>query len=225
MKPIIEVCTGSVATARIAQEHGGGRLELCAALQLGGYTPSAGMLAAVQAAVTIPVNVIIRNHADRYLFTDEEIDVMARDVAYACANGVHGVVIGALTRDNQVDMAACKKLIAAAGGKPVTFHRAFDQVADRQRGLEELIDLGVARVLTSAGKPTVPEGLDGLEKLMEQAKDRIIIMPGGGVTAGNIGEIVRRLGCREIHGTFRAPGAPTAADTSAEQLDIAVASL
>ena len=116
-------------------------------------------------------------------------------------------------------------MMEAARGLPVTFHRAFDQVADKRQGLEDLIRLGCARVLTSAGAPVVPQGLEGLKALMDQAGDRIIVMPGGGVTAQNAAQIVQILHNREMHGTFRAPGAVLAADTSAEELSRAVESL
>ncbi len=220
--PLIEVCCGSVHSARIAQKCGGGRIELCSALQLGGYTPSWGLLTAVKEAVEIPVNAIIRFIANRYQFSEDEVDIMTRDIRMARQNGADGVVIGALTRDRKVDLEACSRFMEAAGGLPVTFHRAFDGVADQEEGLEDLIRLGCARVLTSAGKPTVPQGMDGLKKLIAQAADRIIVMPGGGVTAGNIAEIVQTLGNREIHGTFRAPGAPLAADTDVDELSLAV---
>ncbi len=223
--PLLEICVGSVASARIAQQAGGGRLELCAALQLGGYTPSWGLMTAVRDAVTIPMNVIIRNVADRYVFTPDEIDVMVRDIRMAREAGADGVVIGALTADGRVDMEACLPMMEAARGLPITFHRAFDQVADKRQGLEDLIRLGCARVLTSAGAPVVPQGLEGLKALMDQAGDRIIVMPGGGVTAQNAAQIVQILHNREMHGTFRAPGAALAADTSAEELSRAVESL
>ena len=223
--PLLEICVGSVASARIAQQAGGNRLELCAALQLGGYTPSWGLMTAVRDAVTIPMNVIIRNINGRYVFTKDEVDVMVRDIRMARQAGADGIVIGALTPDWKVDMEAGKPMMEAAGDLPVTFHRAFDEVADQQEGLEDLIRLGCARVLTSAGAKVVPDGLDGLKKLIVQANDRIIVMPGGGVTADNAAEIVRTLHNKEMHGTFRAPGATAAADTSLEELTRAVESL
>ena len=222
---LLEICVGSVASAKIAQHAGGGRLELCAALQLGGYTPSWGMMTAVRDAVTIPMNVIIRNINGRYVFTKDEIEVMVRDIKIARQVGADGVVIGALTAEGRVDMEACKPMMEAAKGLPVTFHRAFDLVNDKTEGLEDLIALGCARVLTSAGAPVVPQGMEGLEKLMAQAGDRIIIMPGGGVTADNAADIVKRLGSKEMHGTFRAPNAALAADTSFDELKKAVESL
>jgi copper homeostasis protein len=175
--------------------------------------------------VTIPVNVIIRNIADRYVFTSDEVDVMVRDIHMARQAGADGVVIGALTPEKRVDVPVCRALVEAAQGLPVTFHRAFDQVVDQEQELEVLIKLGCARVLTSAGEPTVPQGLPGLARLIEQAGERIIVMPGGGVTAANAAMIVRTLHNKEMHGTFRAPGAPLAADTSFEELAAAITNI
>ncbi|WP_067473527.1 copper homeostasis protein CutC [Actinomadura hibisca] len=195
-----EICIDSVAGAIAAEQAGAHRVELCSALFEGGLTPSLGTVRAALAAVsTIRVNVIIRPRGGDFIYDEHEVAAMEHDVALAREAGAHGIVIGALTADGEIDRAVTERLIAAAGGLPVTFHRAFDMAADPFAALETLIELGVDRVLTSGQEVSVLEGAPLIAELVERAGDRIIVMPGGGVTSRNIGRILEATGVREVH--------------------------
>jgi copper homeostasis protein len=195
-----EICIDSVAGAIAAEEAGAHRVELCAALFEGGLTPTLGTVRAALAAVSsIKVNVIIRPRGGDFIYDEHEVAAMEHDAALVREAGADGIVIGALTPEGTIDRPVAERLIAAAGGLPVTFHRAFDMTADPFAALEELVDLGVDRVLTSGQDVSVLEGAPLIAELVERAGDRIIVMPGGGVTDRNVARIVAATGAREIH--------------------------
>jgi copper homeostasis protein len=157
------------------------------------------MIAAVKARVAIPVFAIVRPRGGGFVYSDDEVDVMLRDIAIAQQLDVDGLVIGALTRDSTIDLATTRRLVEAAEGTPVTFHRAFDLTPNLDGALNELIGLGISRVLTSGGAPTARDGIATIDALVQQAGDRIVVMAGGGVREENVGEIVARTGVREVH--------------------------
>ena len=196
---LLEACVDSVAGARAAARAGAGRLELCDDLLEGGTTPSAGMIAAVREAVSIPLFVIVRPRGGDFVHDADEVDVMRRDVATARMLGADGVVIGSLTADGEIDHDAMARLIEVAHPLGVTCHRAFDAVRDQERALERLVALGVQRVLTSGAAPSASEGVARIRALVAQAAGRIHVMAGGGVTPANAGTIVRETGVRELH--------------------------
>ena len=174
-------------------------MELCDALFDGGTTPSAGMIAACKAAVSIPVFVMIRPRGGGFVYSDEERDVMRRDVVVARELGADGVVIGGLRPDGAVDLALVRSLVEAAHALPVTFHRAFDVTPDFEASLESLIDAGVQRVLTSGGALTASDGVTTLAKLVRQAGSRLVVMAGGGIREENVRTVVSMSGVREVH--------------------------
>ncbi|MGH3391854.1 MAG: copper homeostasis protein CutC [Actinomadura sp.] len=195
-----EICIDSVEGAVAAERAGAHRVELCAALFDGGITPSLGMIRAALAAVSsIRVHVIIRPRGGDFIFDAHEVAAMEHDVALAREAGAHGIVIGALTPEGEIDRPVTERLLAAADGLPVTFHRAFDMVADPFAALETLVELGVDRVLTSGQDVTVLEGAPLIADLVRRAGDRIVVMPGGGVTARNVARVVAATGVQEIH--------------------------
>ncbi|NEA22310.1 copper homeostasis protein CutC [Actinomadura bangladeshensis] len=195
-----EICIDSVAGAIAAEKAGAHRVELCAALFEGGLTPTLGTVRAALAAVSsIKVNVIVRPRGGDFIFDEHEVAAMEHDVALIREAGAHGVVIGALTPAGAIDRPVVERLLAAAGGLPVTFHRAFDMAADPFAALEELVELGVDRVLTSGQDVSVLEGAPLIAELVRRAGDRIIVMPGGGVTDRNVVRVVAATGAREIH--------------------------
>lgn len=198
MAIVVEVCVDSLEGARIAEQCGADRLELCANLPIGGTTPSAGLLRAVLAAVKIPVNVLIRPRAGDFVYSADEIVVMLVDIAAAHEMGAAGIVSGALTVEGMVDVASMEKLLQAARGLPFTFHRAFDVCAEPFKALEVLQTLGVQRLLTSGQAASVQGGIALLKELMAVSGD-IILMPGGGITPLNIHEILDPLPISEIH--------------------------
>ena len=201
--PILEICAGSVESAIAARDGGAQRIELCAALEVGGVTPSAGLIAEARKIEGVVLNVIIRPRGGDFLYNGYEAACMEQDIRTCKQLGVDGVVIGALTADGDIDTTLCKRLIAAADGMSVTFHRAFDMCRDPRKALEELISLGCDRVLTSGQAATAQAGIPLLKGLVEQAAGRIIIMPGCGVNSSNAAAILQATGANEIHASAR----------------------
>ncbi len=200
-----EICVDSIAGVVAARDAGANRVELCASLIEGGITPSLGMIRRARQVKNIGLHVIIRPRGGDFLYAPEEVELMEADIDAAKAEGTNGIVIGVLDRDANIDVAATERLIARARPASVTFHRAFDMTPDPFAALETLVELGVDRVLTSGQEPTVLEGADTIAALVEAAGDRIIVMPGGGITARNAARIVAITGVREIHFAALAP--------------------
>lgn len=200
---LMEVCVDSVESAVNAERGGAGRLELCSSLLEGGLTPSLGVLHVVKQYVKIPIYVMIRPRGGDFLYSDLEVDVMRKDIELMKSQGADGLVLGALTEDGRVDAELCMELLAAARPLPVTFHRAFDMVHDPAVALEALISLGFERVLTSGCDSSALEGLPLIKRLVDQAKGRIIIMPGGGITERNLQRILEGSGAQEFHCSAR----------------------
>jgi copper homeostasis protein len=196
---ICEICVDSVAGVRAAKAVGAQRVELCADLLEGGITPSLGMIRQARKVPGIDLNVMIRPRGGDFLFNEDEFAAMLADIETAKVEGVNGVVIGLLTAAGEIDAGRTRDLVALARPLSVTFHRAFDVAAEPFGALDTLIELGVDRVLTSGQEPTVLEGLPLIVELMQRAGDRIVIMPGGGITARNIERIVGAARPREIH--------------------------
>ena len=200
MTPIlIEACVESAAAASAAEEGGAGRVELCAALSVGGMTPPEALLRACVASVTIPVFVLVRPRAESFVLGSGELAILLSQARNAADLGAAGIVAGAITPAGLVDIPSVEAIVAAAGPLPVTFHRAFDGITDQAAAMETLIELGVSRVLTSGGAPTAMEGSGALEALIRQAAGRIGVLPGGTVRASNARALVARTGARELH--------------------------
>jgi len=197
--PVLEVCCGSALFALEAAAAGAGRVELCDNLVEGGTTPSAGAIEVAVRRLTIPVMVMIRPRGGDFLYRGAEVDVMLADIEEARRRGAHGVVFGALTADGSVDRAITEELVAAARPMAVTFHRAFDLSRDLDESLDVLIEIGVDRVLTSAGRPSVVEGLETLARLTARAGGELIVLPGGGIRPDNVARILDVSGIREVH--------------------------
>jgi copper homeostasis protein len=195
----IEICVDSVEGAMAAERGGADRVELCDNLMEGGTTPSGGSIKLAREHVRIGLQVIIRPRGGDFLYSEIEFSVMSEDIRLAKALGADGVVIGCLTAAGQIDLPRTRRLIEQARPLKVTFHRAFDMCRDPKQALEQLIELGVDRVLTSGQEASVLEGLDLICELQQQAKGRIILMPGGGLTPRNIEKIVRISGVEEVH--------------------------
>jgi len=205
---LLEVSVESVDDALAAQRGGADRLELCAALDLGGLTPSYATLTRVAQQVDIPVMVMIRPRGGDFAYSDSEIVVMEEDIDAAAEAGASGLVFGVLGADGSLDIPQMKRLLDRCGDLPAVCHRAFDFVFDPVRALEELIDLGVTRVLTSGQQHDVtsPAGVQMIRTLQERAAGRIEILPGCGIRPHNVAELVRVTGCTQVHGTFRTSG-------------------
>ncbi|MBQ8838041.1 MAG: copper homeostasis protein CutC, partial [Bacteroidales bacterium] len=182
---------------------GAHRVELCAGIPEGGTTPSAGMIMNARENITIGLNVIIRPRGGDFLYSQSELREMVYDIRMARDCGADGLVFGVLKSDGSVDRKAMEMLMKAADGLPVTFHRAFDHVREPFLSLEDIIESGCVRILTSGLKPTAQEGAAMLGRLVERAADRIIIMPGCGIRENNIAAIAKATGAREFHFSAR----------------------
>ncbi len=196
---LVEVAVDSVAGARAAAAAGAQRLELCAALELGGLTPSLGLLEQVRAAVTLPVFAMVRPRGGDFLYDAGEFAAMVRDVGALRAAGAAGIVSGVLCADGSLDRERMRELKLATGAAAFTCHRAFDLCADAAAALEVLVDLGVPRVLTSGQAASAMAGAAAIRELVRQARERVIVMAGAGVRSGNVAELVTTTGVREVH--------------------------
>jgi len=196
---LVEVCVESVAGAYAAVVGGADRIELCAHLDAGGLTPSAGLCEAVCAAVNVPVVAMVRPRAGDFLYEGGEVDVMVRDIEALRAAGAAGVVTGALTADGDVDRRRVAEFVDVADGLPVTFHRAFDVCRDAAAAVEDLAAAGVTRLLSSGQKASAPEGKHRLREVVELAAGRLQVIAGAGVRADNVVRLVEFTGVSEVH--------------------------
>lgn len=201
---VLEVCVDNPAGLAEALAGGADRIELCAALELGGLTPSRGFME-LAARCGVPVMALIRPRPGGFVYSPTEITVMIADIRAAHAAGLAGVVIGALTPEGALDRRRLEAMMQASGNLDLTLHRAFDVTADRTEAMETAIDLGFRRILTSGGEMTALAGAAEIARLMEQAAGRITIMPGGGVTPETVPDLMRRLPLTDLHGSFSRP--------------------
>lgn len=196
---LLEVCCGGLESVDAAVAGGARRIELCSALEVDGLTPPVDWLKAVKGRYpSLTVHVLVRPRAGNFVYAPDEVETMAVQAGQALEAGADGIVVGALTPSRDVDEAAMERLLASVD-KPVTFHRAFDACRRPFEALEKIIGLGCSRILTSGQGPTVTEGADMLRELRKRAGERIIILPGGGVTPANAARTLRLTGCTEIH--------------------------
>ncbi len=196
---LLEVCCGSLDDAIEAERGGGQRVELCSCLFLGGLTPSIGTVIEAKRRLKIPIIAMVRPRGGGFCYTEAEFAAMRHDARAMLDAGAAGIVFGVLNADGTVDIERNRALRDIAGNHQSVFHRAIDVTPDPFRALEQLIELGFTRVLTSGQQDSVPEGLDLIHRLIEHAGDRIEIMPGGGIKPHAIPEILRVTKCRQIH--------------------------
>ncbi len=201
---LLEAPVFNLKAAIEAAEYGVDRIELCASFPEGGETPSPGILSFLKKEIDIPIFVMIRPRGGDFCYSEKEISIMKEDVKLYRDLGAGGLVFGCLNADGEVNEAACEVLLRTAGGTPCTFHRAFDASRDLVDSLEKVINLGFARILTSGGSNTVSEGFDIIQDLMEQAEDRITIMPGGGSRPEHVQRLKGIPHFSEIHASCKA---------------------
>lgn len=211
----LEVIAVSVRDAIDAQRFGADRIELVTGIAEGGLTPSAGMTERVVAKVGIPVNVMVRPHSRSFCYDEDDVEVMLRDIALVRQAGAAGIVIGALTPDGKIDVALLERLLAAASGLDVTFHRAFDETVDLFSSLNVLKEYPpISRILTSGGTIPAPQAMPRIRKLnAAAARTHLRILAGHGLTPASLESFLRETGVPEVHfgsavrqdGTFRSP--------------------
>lgn len=203
MNYIIEIATSDFVTTRSAVEGGADRIELCANLAEGGTTPSYGTIQQCREAFDVLLYPIIRPRGGDFLYSKDEFEIMLLDVKLCKELGCEGIVTGLLNMDGSIDVARTAELVELAYPMGVTFHRAFDRCKDPFEALEQLIEVGCERLLTSGQKPSVVDGVDLVAELNKKADDRIIIMPGSGVREKNIKMLAEKTGCTEFHSSLR----------------------
>ncbi|GAO43697.1 copper homeostasis protein CutC [Flavihumibacter petaseus] len=203
MESILEIIAFDLESCRLIEKHGGNRIELCANPHEGGTTVSYGMMRAAREATTLPIFPIIRPRGGNFHYSESEIDIMMQDIRLARDTGLDGVVIGVLDAAGAVDYDKTARMVELAYPMEVTFHRAFDEIADYLPALETIIRAGCNRILTSGGAPTAPEGIDRLKACVQSADGRIIILPGAGIRSHNIGQLKTGLGLSEFHSSAR----------------------
>ena len=196
---ILEISVESVEAALAAERGGADRLELCANLREGGTTPPADLLRSVRERVRLPIFAMIRPRGGNFLYSDREFAAMREAMHAARESGADGFVLGLLDAEGRVDVERARELVERASPLPVTFHRAFDASVNSKEALDDVIETGAARVLTSGGKPTAPEAFSVLGESVRSAGQRIVVIPGSGLHAGNIREAVASTGSREFH--------------------------
>lgn len=196
---LLEICCGSIDDAIESEKGGADRVELCSALFLGGLTPSLGTIQEAKRRLKIPIIVMVRPRAGGFAYSEAEMASMERDTEAAIGNGADGVVFGILQSNGTIHVPRCRRIRHLIGKRQAVFHRAFDVTPEPFEALDQLVDLGITRVLTSGQKDSVPEGADLIKNLVERAGNRIEILPGGGVQAWNIKEVIARTGCQQVH--------------------------
>jgi len=197
--PLVEAAVDTLESALSAERAGAGRIELCANLSDAGTTPSAGLIAIGTERCRIPVFVLIRPRGGSFVYSSPEIETMLRDIALAKSQGAQGIVSGALDGNGTIDEHNLRALVKEAKPLPVTFHRAFDFTLNHAESLDQLIEAGVARVLTSGGANTALEGASRISALVRQARGRIRIVAGGGIRDNNVREVIALTGVDEVH--------------------------
>lgn len=200
---IIEICCYTLDEAIAAQKVGANRIEFCRGRELDGISPSRESIIEVVNEINIPVYIMVRPRGGNFIYNDTEIKQMCDEMKWAAKAGVSGFVFGVLDANNKIDIENCQTLIAAANGLPCTFHRAFDMIEDKFDALDQLVDLGFKRVLTSGGVGNAADYINTLKELVAYSKDSIIIIPGGGVRPNNMVQIIQETGASEIHSSDR----------------------
>lgn len=200
---LLEVAIASLDDAVTVQQGGADRLELNSALALGGLTPSLGTLIEIKAAVNLPVMAMVRPRPGGFRYSKADFAVMQRDVDLLLEHGADGIVFGILHETGKLDLERCRQLIEQVGGRQIVLHRAFDVVPDPFATLEEAIELGFHRIMTSGQESSASDGASLIAELNEQSSDRIEILPAGGIRSNTVTDVIAATGCNQVHGSLR----------------------
>lgn len=199
MKNILELAVFNIQSAFVAAENGADRIEICENYANGGTTPSYGILKTIKEKITVPAFVMICPRAGDFLYNDEEFEVIKKDILLCKQLGFDGVVCGILQINGSIDKKRTAQLVEWAYPLEFTFHRAFDRCKEPLNALEDIIDCGCNRILTSGQVANVLDGKKLIKQLIQQADNRIIILPGGGLRSSNVGELKTFTGANEFH--------------------------
>ncbi|MBW9158251.1 copper homeostasis protein CutC [Clostridium sp. FP2] len=199
MSFILEVCVDSVESAMEAVKGGANRLELCSALIIGGTTPNINLFKLIKEKTNIKMNILIRPRYGDFCYTEDEFEIMKRDIQMFKKAGASGVVIGILKPDGSLDIDRMKELIEVAEGMHITLHRAFDVCINPFTTLEEAKKLGISSILTSGQKNKCTEGRELLKELVEKSEDKIEILIGSGINSGNVEDVIRYTKSYAVH--------------------------
>jgi copper homeostasis protein len=195
----IEIACFNIESAILSQKAGADRVELCANISVGGTTPLIEMIQQARKNITIDLFVMIRPKGGNFVYSEAEFEQMKSEIETIKELGVNGVVFGILNEDNTIYVKQNSALVELAKPFPCTFHRAFDSVSNYEQALEDVIACGFSTLLTSGTFSNVTEGKEVLKKLVEQAKNRIEIMPGGGLRSMNISELNQIVNANWYH--------------------------
>lgn len=206
MRYLIEAAIETPADALAAEHAGADRLELSAALPLGGLTPTPGLVRVVQSVCSLPVWVMIRPRGGSFVHDAPEFAIMEQDIQVLLPFAPAGFVFGALDDRGQLAKDPLHRLIEIAAGRPCVLHRAFDLCPDPLAAMEDAIAIGFTRILTSGGAETASDGAEMLRRLIDHARGRVEILPCGKIRSGNVVDVVQATGCSQVHAAFRAPG-------------------
>ena len=201
VKAIMEVCAFNIQSAIIAEKAGAARVELCDNPVEGGTTPSYGTIRQTREKISISLYPIIRPRSGNYLYDENEMAIIKQDILICKELGCNGISVGVQKIDGQIDIDKMKQIVEWAYPMGVTCNRAFDVTPDPYLALENLIEAGCERVLTSGQKTAAPDAGEVLNKLVLQAGSRIIIMPGAGINSVNIEKLILESGAKEFHGS------------------------
>ena len=199
MSIITEVCCCDIESALAAQRAGANRIELCTNLHENGTTPSYGNLVLVKEQLQIPVHVFIAPRGGNFLYNEIEFQIMLHDIVMATECGADGLVAGCLTKKNELDILKLKGIRQAAGETPLTFHRAFDLMKNPFDAMEQLIDLGFQKLLTSGLSDSALNGKNILKELVQKANGRIEVIASAGINSGNIQQIILETEVNAVH--------------------------
>jgi len=198
----LEICTASAEDCAVAEQSGADRVELNCALMLGGLTPSLGTLREARAAIRIPLIAMIRPRAGGFCYSASEFKVLQRDVEIALAEGADGIAFGILHCNGTIDLERCRQVLKLVTGRQAIFHRAFDVVPEPLIALDQLMDLGLNRVMTSGQESSAYNGAEHIAHYLRHVAGRIEILPAGGINRFTVADVVQRTGCHQVHASL-----------------------
>lgn len=217
---LLEICVESVEAALAAGRGGANRIELCAKLSVGGVTPSIEMMRTAREQIPLPIFAMIRPRAGNFVYTSSEFSEMKNSIAVAKASRMDGMVLGILNENRMVDVERTREVVRLAHPLQVTYHRAFDETADLYQALEDVIESGARCILTSGGKPSASEGGAIIKKLIIQAGNRIPVMPGSGIHAGNVALLSAETGACQFHAGLSSVVPPNGSDFHLFEIEV-----